>query len=103
MYEMMTPIRSIVIGLCEGRDVDIGLVETLSDTILLLPDIDKATEIGLLIMCNLIGDAIQNMPRTLLLFKVITNKYYNEYKSDTLKNYQFSDVFNEILANNGGE
>lgn len=103
MYEMMTPIRSIVIALCDGRDVDINLVETLSDTILLLPDIDKTTEIGILIICGLIGDSIQNMPRTSLLFRVIANKYYNKYKADTLKDHQFSEVFNDILNDNGGE
>lgn len=103
MYEIMTPIRSIIIALCEGNNVDKELIETLSDTILLLPDIDKATEVGILIMCNLIGDVIKDMPKTTTLFLTITNKYYNEYKANILKDYQFSELFNEILTSNGGE
>ena len=103
MYEIMMPIKSIIIGFCEGRDVDIEMLETLSDTILLLPDIDKSVEIGLLIMFNLIGDNIKNLPKTFTLFNVMLNKYYNDYKVSSLNDYQFSEIFQDIINKDRGE
>lgn len=101
MREIDVAIQTIVLSLMQKEDVPINIIEAVSDTILLLPDISKETEIGLLFMFNLIGNNINKLPKTNELFLIICNKYLNEYKLNILRKNQFSDIFNSIM--NGGE
>ena len=97
MYEVKNITFSIIIALYNNYSVDKDLIDELCNTVMLLPNIDKDTEISLLIMFIMMGAGISSIPSALKLFRLIFDKYYNEYKIDVLKDNKFSDIFDEII------
>lgn len=101
MMDIGCIIHSITLSLYEGKDVDSDLVESLSETIMLLPSIDKEIELSLMIMFTLIGNNLNILPKSMKLFVAILKKYCEEYKMDLISNNKFSDIFYEMI--NGGD
>lgn len=101
MMDIEHVIHSITLSLYDGKDIDSNLIENLSETIMLLPNIDKETELSLMIMFTLIGNNLNILPKSMKLFVAILKKYCEEYKMDLINNNKFSDIFYEMV--NGGD